>query len=181
MKRIGWALLAAAVLVLASNCKGLKENDCIDSSIRFSDRVEVMIGDSLLDLEAVNFRTPGLFFLLDTTKCLPCEYEMLYNFESYYPETGIDDSISFSVIVTPRSDYSARVDYLNSINKYNFPILTDKSKTFYSKNDFFNVSNDEFKYIYVFDENKLAILSLPEQKLTYNIQAVCEYFESRFN
>lgn len=180
MRRTGSALLAA-VLVLATGCKGLKDKDCIDSSIRFSDRVEVMIGDSLLDLKAVNFRTPGLFFLLDTTKCLPCEYEMLYNFESYYPETGIDDSISFSVIVTPRSDYTAKVDYLNSINKYNFPILTDKSKTFYSKNDFFNVSDDEFQYIYVFNENKLAILSLPEQKLTYNIKAVCEYFESRFN
>lgn len=144
MERVGSAIMSVALLVLTTDCTGLKDKGCINNTIRFSERTEVMIGDSLLDIESVNFKTPGLFFLLDTTKCLPCEYDMLYNFESYYTETGVNDSITFSVIVTPRSDYKVRMDYLNSINKYNFPILIDNSNTFYCKNDYINVSEDEF-------------------------------------
>lgn len=180
MKLICSGLFTIITLVLSTNCYRSNES-YIEKSISFSDETRVTIGDSLLNLQSISFKKPTLFFLLDTSKCLPCEYEMLYNFESYCSGKNCGDSITFGVIVTPGLEYVEKVDYLNSIHKYTFPILVDESNDFYLNNDFMNVSEDIFQYIYVNDKDELAVIGLSEQNLSYNIQSICRYIESHFN
>lgn len=164
------------------NCNSYKTSNSganiEEQPLDISDNSIIIINDSILETQNVEFKIPSLYFLLDSAKCLPCEYELLYNFESYYSDTTCKDSISFGVIVTPKSDYINNINYLNSIHHYSFPLIIEDRLAFYKNNKYVDVSNNMFQYVYIYERNKLLIIYLTEEDLTYNIHRVYNFIKS---
>lgn len=183
MMKILKFILIAIITNLSTNSCNNHKTSCSGANIEeqqlvFSDNSIIIISDSILKLQDVSFKTPSLLFLLDSAKCLPCEYELLYNFEPHFTDAICKDSISFGVIVTPKSDYINSMNYLNNVHKYSFPLIIDNRLSFYNNNKYVDVSKEMFQYIYIYERNKMLIIYLTEEDLTYNIHRVYNFIKS---
>lgn len=141
--------------------------------IEYPDSALVIVDEKETDLSIISL--PALCYWLDSTKCTPCEYDMLYNFEPYYWVLG---ETSFFAIVTPATTHKDHIDYKTSINYLPFPVVVDKSCFFYRNNNPVYVKEGENSYIYI-DENGVGYeLILPEGNMIYDIGRIIDCFMS---
>ena len=143
--------------------------------IEYPDSVLVIVDEKEIEMDLSIIRLPALCYWLDSTKCTPCEYDMLYNFEPYSWVLG---ETSFLAIVTPATAHRDHIDYKAAINCLPFPVIVDKSCSFYRKNNPVYVKEKENSYIYI-DENGVGYeLILTEGHMIYDIGRILDYFTS---
>lgn len=170
LKTIGLTLELSLVIVFAS-CKNQNNIEYI-GLIEYPDSALVIVDDRIMETDSSIIRLPALCFWLDSTKCTPCEYDMLYNFEPYF---GVHGNTGFFVIVSPAAVHKHDIDYKVTIDGFNFPVIVDKSCSFYRKNKTLYVNENENLYIYI-DENGWGYeLILSEEDMTYDIGKVTDY------
>lgn len=138
----------------------------------FPDNACVIVGDSIKQLKTDEFRLPALCYWLDSTKCTPCEYDMLYNFDPYHNLAG---EISFFVIVSPPAIHKHNIDYKASVNNLTFPVIIDNDGSFYNKNKTIGLGENDFAYIYIDESGKGYEYVLPDEQMLYDIRRVYDY------
>lgn len=163
-----WLLL---LMYPINSCKTESKIDGI-GLFEFPADASVVVGDSIKQLNIDEFRLPALCYWLDSTKCTPCEYDMLYNFDPYFNLAG---DISFFVLVSPPAVQKHNIDYKASVNNLTFPVIVDKDGSFYNKNKTIGLGENDFAYIYIDENGKGYEYVLPGEQMVYDIRRVFEY------
>jgi len=163
-----WLLL---LLYPISSCKVERKIERI-GLFEFPEDACVIVGDSIKQLNTDEIRLPALCYWLDSTKCTPCEYDMLYNFEPYF---DLARDVSFFVIVSPSSIHINHVDYTTSINDLSFPVIVDKYCSFYNKNKPDGLGDNDYSYIYLDEVGMGYEYVLPGERMVYDIRSVFDY------
>lgn len=161
------------LLFVVSGCNNLKMIDNIGLFV-FPEDAWAIMEDSVVKLKADEIRLPALCYWLDSTKCTPCEYDMLYNFEPYL---GLAGEVSFFVIVSPPSVLKKQVDYKTTINGFSFPVIIDKDCSFYDKNKPVDLGENDYAYIFIDEEGIGYEYVLPGERMIYDIRRVFDYCE----
>ena len=141
----------------------------------FPDNMVVVLGDSIIEWNTIA-KTPMLFYLLDSTKCMSCEYNKLYNFEPYYKAICETDTLSFFAVVIPNSTSCNRVDYIVEANNLAYPIVIDKNNTICEINDMSGIRATDYAYIYINKEGYGYKVYWPIEKRVFNINRILNYF-----
>lgn len=165
-----WGLL---LLLGFNNCKNQDKVVAI-GEFEYPDRAWLIIGDSTKIMESAMITFPALCFWLDSTKCTPCEYDMLYNFDPYYK---VEQGINFFVIISPSTSHQRLIDFKMSVDDFSFPVIVDMDCSFYDK-QVPVVNSDTFAYLYI-DENGMGYKYLiPDTHLTYDMGKVFRHCET---
>ncbi|MBO7110726.1 MAG: hypothetical protein J6W18_02120 [Bacteroidaceae bacterium] len=138
----------------------------------FPDSVWMIEGDSIKMLESYDLKYPALLFWLDSTKCTPCDYDMLYNFDPYYSNIG---DMSFYVIVTPSANHKTHIDYAMTINDFPFPVIVDTAGSFYNRNKQVGIGNLEYVYIYLDEKGVGNKYVLSCERMEYDLRCIIDY------
>lgn len=154
-------------------------NSCINSSkiekigvFVFPDNVWMIEGDIINRFESDDIKYPSLCFWLDSTKCTPCDYDMLYNFDTHYKKNG---ELSFYVIVTPPVKYKNRIDHEIRVNDFPFPVILDTVDSFYSSNKQVDIREKEYVYIFLDERGEGHKYVLPGERMEYDICGIIDY------
>lgn len=129
-------------------------------------------GKSIKRLEPNDIKYPALCFWLDSTKCTPCDYDMLYNFDSYYRVNG---ELSFFVIVTPSASHKKIIGHEISVNDFHFPIIVDTVGSFYKSNEHVSIGEKEYVYVYLDETGVGHKYVLSNQRMEYDIRGIVDY------
>jgi len=140
------------------------------------DDVWMIEGDSIKRLDPGGIKYPALCFWLDSTKCTPCEYDMLYNFNPYY---GMNGDSSFFVIVTPSANHKNLICHEITVNDFPFPIMVDTAGSFYYSNKQVCIGDIEYVYVYLDDSGAGHKYVLPEGRMEYDIRGIVDYCSAK--
>ena len=138
----------------------------------FPDDVWIIEGGIINSLESKEIKYPALCFWLDSTKCTPCDYDMLYNFDPHYKKNG---ELSFYVIVSPPVKYRNRIDHEIKVNNFPFPIILDTVDSFYSSNKQIDIGEKEYVYIFLDERGMGFKYVLPGEHMEYDIRGIIDY------
>ena len=159
------------LLLAVSSCKMQNQIDEI-GLFEYPDNAWMIVGDSIRHQDAFDLKIPALCYWLDSTKCTPCEYDMLYNFEPYF---NLADDVSFFVIVSPPSIHKNQIDYKTTINAFSFPIIVDMDCSLYGKNRPVGLGENDYAYIFLDEEGMGYEYVLSGEQMVYDIHQVFDY------
>lgn len=133
--------LIIPIIALTFSCNDRKESDEIIGNSICCDSLLLIKGKKCIDDVNTSSNGFSVFLWIDSTKCIPCEMNYLYGYESFSNRCDkiIGHAGSMKVILSPGKTYDKNM-IVNEISgqNYSFDILVDYDNTF---NSIFNCNN----------------------------------------
>lgn len=113
--------------------------------VRLPDRMLAVDFDSIYDINDKKIDRTTLLVWIDSTHCMPCSVEYLYDYELLNKKlkTTISDSLQVIAVLSPKFSELEALKYKLKREHFDFPVFIDESNKFSVLNPFFINENGE--------------------------------------